>query len=513
MKSIVIMQTDSVYRNGIVDNGQCDCDCDCACTYTPSVNIEANNLKGMLYIKASGVRTFPLHSEWRGLYNPVGTKPLIVLNQHAYKRWERFPKSQKIDPLSLDSENFDFFSSMIPTELFQPESVPCKSQPNNNNWQLTSWLHLTDRCNLRCAYCYLPHASKDMSPKTGRLAVEATFRSALLNNFRQIRFKYAGGEPLLRLPLILELHSYARQLADKYAIQRASKYGRQLNDEDLIGLKGVVLSNGTLLTKKMVKALVSLKLELMISMDGIGQYHNQHRYYPNHRGSFGDVIKAIDLALTNGITPSISITVSNRNAEGLQSIIAWILKQGLPFSINFYRENDLSTPHKDMQLNEKKIINGMLAAFSVLENNLPRHNFLGGLLDRTNLSLPHTHTCGVGQNYLVIAQNGQIAKCQMQIDNPITDTSVSDPIAVIRADNIGIQNISVEEKEDCKTCEWKYWCSGGCPLEAYRTTERYNVKSPNCNIYKTLLPEALRLEGARLLKYKNDSNVVKKILV
>ncbi len=35
-----------------------------------------------------------------------------------------------------------------------------------------------------------------------------------------------------------------------------------------------------------------------------------------------------------------------------------------------------------------------------------------------------------------------------------------------------------------------------------------DVKSPNCNIYKALFPEALRLEGLRLLKYQNDPEVV-----
>ena len=51
-----------------------------------------------------------------------------------------------------------------------------------------------------------------------------------------------------------------------------------------------------------------------------------------------------------------------------------------------------------------------------------------------------------------------------------------------------------------RDCEWKYFCTGGCPLESYRATGRYDVKSPNCNIYKTIFPEALRLEGLRLLK-------------
>ena len=54
-------------------------------------------------------------------------------------------------------------------------------------------------------------------------------------------------------------------------------------------------------------------------------------------------------------------------------------------------------------------------------------------------------------------------------------------------------------------------CGGA--LEAYRATGRYDVKSPNCNIYKALFPEALRLEGLRLLKYQDDPDVVKKIVI
>lgn len=63
-----------------------------------------------------------------------------------------------------------------------------------------------------------------------------------------------------------------------------------------------------------------------------------------------------------------------------------------------------------------------------------------------------------------------------------------------------LRNLSVESKEGCRHCEFRYRCSGGCPLETYRSTGRWDVQSPNCRIYKTLYPHALRLEGLRLLK-------------
>jgi uncharacterized protein len=89
----------------------------------------------------------------------------------------------------------------------------------------------------------------------------------------------------------------------------------------------------------------------------------------------------------------------------------------------------------------------------------------------------------------------------MHIRRPVTSVNANDPLAVIRSDQIGVQNLPVLEKEGCRTCEWKNWCAGGCPITTHRATGRYDVKSPNCNIYKALYPEALRLEGLRLLKY------------
>ncbi|HEY4032612.1 MAG TPA: SPASM domain-containing protein, partial [Ktedonobacteraceae bacterium] len=112
-------------------------------------------------------------------------------------------------------------------------------------------------------------------------------------------------------------------------------------------------------------------------------------------------------------------------------------------------------------------------------------------------------TCGVGRNYLVIDQRGGVAKCQADIKQTVTTIDRDDPLQVIRDDLKGIQSLSVDEKEGCRTCEWRYWCTGGCPLLTYRATGRYDVKSPNCNIYKALFPEVLRLEALRLLQYES----------
>jgi uncharacterized protein len=63
-----------------------------------------------------------------------------------------------------------------------------------------------------------------------------------------------------------------------------------------------------------------------------------------------------------------------------------------------------------------------------------------------------------------------------------------------------IQNLPVDDKEGCKSCTYRYKCSGGCSLETYRATGRWDIHSPHCNLYRSLLPAALQLEGKRLMK-------------
>jgi uncharacterized protein len=318
--------------------------------------------------------------------------------------------------------------------------------------------------------------------------VEAVFRSALVHDFPAVRLKYAGGEPTLRFPLVVELHRHAIDLAKRQGLK----------------LDGVVLSNGVGIRPQMIEAIQSLGLRLAISLDGLGPYHDCQRHFNDGQGSFEVVACTIDRALSAGLFPDISITVSGRNADGLPELMAWVLERDLPFSLNFYRENDQSASQTDLRLEEERIIQGMLAAYSVIEKKMPERCLLASLADRANLAAPHLRTCSVGHSYLVIDHQGRVAKCQMDMANTVTTIYDPDPLANMRESSVGIRNLSVEDKAECRDCQWRYWCAGGCPLQAYRATGRYNAKSPNCAIYRALYPEVIRLEGLRLLKYADE---------
>jgi uncharacterized protein len=397
-----------------------------------------------------------------------------VLNAEAWERWQAFHAPQSLTQ-PVDRE-------LVAQRLLLPHGrppQPAAASPET----LTAWLHVTNACNLDCPYCYVRKSSEMMSAAIGLEAVEAIFRTALKHGFRRVKLKYAGGEATLHFRLLRQLHHRAVQLAE----------------ETGLSLTEVVLSNGVHLRHEDAQWLRDEGIKLMISLDGVGELHDRLRPLKKGGATFERVAHTIDaIILPLGMRPDISMTVTGVNAHGAADVARWaLLERDLPLSFNFYRQNLLSATRAELALEETAIIDGLLAAYAVIETNLPTRPFFNGLLDRVQAEA-HAHTCGVGLSYMVITHIGQLAQCQMHLDQPAAPNLIGELLPILAA--APIQNLSVDQKNGCRSCEYRYRCSGGCPLETYRATGRWDVQSPNCNIYKTLLPAALRLEGLRLMK-------------
>lgn len=479
-----------IYSTNILDiaEGQCD-----ACPpgiMTVSLDTTINPSSAFQVMPFDSI---PLPNEFKAIYAPDLRFNPIILNQSALSLLQFFHTPASLHQFRESRSSDDLFSDaalkkLIELNLLRPSNYPIPQFTENND-DLTVSLHLADACNLSCDYCYLPKTKLRMSLETGFQIIDKVMDSAACNHYKKIKIKYTGGEPLSDFSLISQLHRYAENAGFQNQIE----------------ISGSVLSNGTLLTLEIVEQIKALNLRLMISLDGIQQYHDCHRHFPDGFGSFTKVSHAIDMALSRNLIPDISATVSTRNIAGLPELLHWILERDLPFSINFYRENQQSRKYADLRLEEEKIIQGMLDAYNVIESNLPRRSLLASLADRANLSVPHLRPCSAGHSYMVFDCKGNISKCQM--DTPVTDIRNPHPLKSIRDENTGLRNLSVDDKEECRSCKWRYWCGGGCPLEIYRHTGRYDRKSPNCNIYKALFPEIIRLEGLRLLRYEKPLEI------
>lgn len=429
------------------------------------------------------------------VFNPANPVAVAVLNTVATQILNAFAAPARLDQVTVPlphlnaaelAKSVELFAALQLLEPKDPVAVSGRSSPSpNSHTTLTAWLHVTNACNLRCTYCYIQKTNELMDEETGKAAIDAIVRSALIHGFKQIKLKYAGGEATLNFPLIKRLHTYAQACADA-------------ND---LSLQAVLLSNGVALTPSMLEFIRTQHIRLSISLDGIGATHDRQRIFTEGTGSFKQVMRGIQRAAEYGVQPYLSITVTAQNANALAEVVDFALTHDLLFNLNFYRQHTTSAPTEQLQAEDERLSAGVKRAFAVIERRLPAYPLIGALLDRANFATPHTYACGAGHSYLVIDQRGNVARCQMEIERPVTTVLHDDPLTEIRLYTDGFQNIGVEEKEGCRQCEWRHWCAGGCPLLTYRIMGRNDVKSPYCNVYKALYPELLRLEGLRLLKW------------
>ena len=481
----------------------CKGDCDCACIHSvEKTNVISTALRDFSdYKQRKGLLFQPLDDEFTFVMGPQNHRSRAVLNSAAYYLLMQLESQNPLH--SILKANPDYHSSsiydvlLVLENLYLIEPVGDIDGGRQNNFQnassdtrvLNAWLHTTNACNMRCSYCFLDKSGEKMSVETGFKSIDAIFRSAKANGFKQVKVKYAGGEPTLDIDLITQLHRYASDCA-------------RLLDINYIA---TILSNGTYVSDKFIKFLEEDKIDLMISLDGIEEFHDKQRFFKNGKGSFGIIDQNISKLLSRNIKPFITVTITSQTAPGLPPIISYLLDRDLPFTLNFYRSSTYSEIRDEqLSLCEEIIIRYMKETYKLIENRMPSRSLLGSLLDLNNASTPHQKNCGVGENYLVIDQIGRISKCHMDIENPVTTIDIVDPLRCVIDDVDGIQNYTYLQKSGCKNCEWGPWCAGGCPLVTYKAHGRYDVKSPNCNIYKSLYPYVLRLEGLRLLKYFSD---------
>ncbi len=131
-------------------------------------------------------------------------------------------------------------------------------------------LRLTERCNLRCAYCYAARDNGDcfeMDKETAFRAVELCCPEG-----DTLRIQFTGGEPLLRLDLMEAVAAYGAETGRKLILS--------------------VQTNGTLLTPEACRRLKKIRCGVGVSLDGVREA-NSLRVFPDGTESYDEVLQGI----------------------------------------------------------------------------------------------------------------------------------------------------------------------------------------------------------------------------
>ena len=137
------------------------------------------------------------------------------------------------------------------------------------------FLNLTQKCNLKCKYCFVTQQPKEMDYKTAKDAVDFYAKNAL-DNLDIPDITFFGGEPLLKFEYIIKpLVEYIRKRYGDFEIS--------------------VTTNGTLLDEEKLKFLRDNNVGLLLSIDGDKETQNHNRPFHSGKGSFDEI--DVDLIL------------------------------------------------------------------------------------------------------------------------------------------------------------------------------------------------------------------------
>ncbi len=431
------------------------------------------------------------------VYNPISEKKIVVLNSQSAWVFQLIDNKKTVEEvfdLVLKEDNtaslndlIQLLSNLVASGVIffdKPEYAINLSDKLHKH--LGVWFHITNQCNLRCTYCYVWKNQEKMSKEVAILALSKLITDAQKNGFETITIKFSGGECLLEFPLIVYLVNLGKKLAKKAGLR----------------IRFSVLTNGVLLTEEIATKLKKLSVKVMVSLDGLGCFHDSQRVFPSGLGSFAFVMRGIRFLQKVGVPFNVSVTITSNNVANIPDLTKYMVENKIPFAFNFYRENPFVTDV--LEKNDEKLIENLKLAYQYIYDNPPKQSVINGLLDRVDFRKPHTQTCGVGHSYLVIKHDGSIVSCQMLLEHPIGSIYDQDIIQTMKNGCFIVpRNLTVLDKKPCAECQWKYICCGGCPLLSHEQKGKFDTNSPYCSVYQALIPLALRIEAKRLINYSS----------
>ena len=331
------------------------------------------------------------------------------------------------------------------------------------------YLHLTNKCNLACSYCY----NKDDRTTKIRLAkkglVDPVMNTeemkrliARLVELGTRRILFTGGEPLLRKDFVTLL-----------------KYARSLSAD--INLE--VLTNGTKIDEAMAEILATYTDGVTISLDG----HTQERH-EKYRGrkTFAPMVRGTKLLAEakrrlGRDRPYIAMVPvwTSDNVHTMPDVWEFCLEElganGLApilFQAGDHQELSISQiPNLGLFEDAQRRTTEYVRTFREKQ----------GYSEGPGRGVGARNHCGVGHGEISIDPAGEVYPCQsLHYDEfkcgNVRESDVGDIFSSADV-MVQVRGQKVDDLSVCRHCDLKYLCNGGCRATAYnvyRTFDAHN---------------------------------------
>ncbi len=353
-------------------------------------------------------------------------------------------------------------------------------------------LHVAHDCNLRCKYCFA--ATGDFGEGRKLMPFEVAKKSIdfLIENSGSrvnLELDFFGGEPLMNFDVVKETVKYARGLEKKHNKN----------------FRFTITTNGVLLDDDKIDFINKEMSNVVLSIDGRKCVNDAMRKTISGDGSYDVIIpKLLKLCEKRGF--------KNYFARGT------FTKENLDFSEDVYHLNEIGFN----EISVEPAVSDSKYSYALTKEDLPTifaeyerladrmlvsidndngFNFFHFNIDLSGgpCAIKRLRGCGSGNEYVAITPEGDIYPCHQFVGIPeylIGSIYTGEFNQEIKAK---FSTANIYNKEDCKDCWAKFYCSGGCNANNYiYMGDILKSESLSCEMEKKRLECAIMMQAAQL---------------
>jgi len=181
---------------------------------------------------------------------------------------------------------------------------------------------VTENCQLRCKYCYLvgKHAGGRMDFDIARRTVDYLIKERELFAEPSVIWEFIGGEPFLEIELIDRISDYIKTRMFETDHPWFDAYRFSFS------------TNGLMYADPRVQRYVEKNrthISIGITLDGTQRKHDLQRVFPDGRGSYAEVIKAIPLWLKQFPAASTKATIGHDDLPFVKESVLHLWSLGI----------------------------------------------------------------------------------------------------------------------------------------------------------------------------------------
>lgn len=339
-----------------------------------------------------------------------------------------------------EEHNFLLSELLSNAFLIRGHEVCTKDEEKHQNKNLTAWIEVTEKCQLRCSYCYGSFDAKKTN-KLNAKDIDLIIDQLICNGFSN--FKLIGGEPLLCKDIVQTL------------VSRLS---------EIKGCNIELFTNGLLLTEDFLAFCV--KHDVKIAIGIFGANDTECLDITGASNVFKKQSEIIKLVKNSGVTYRLSITRTEQNSSASKEKLADIYE----FPVALLRQDQVKHVGRAGSLPNHSLLQPKRIQESHFKRKFKSSFIKSNMYDG--------HPCY--KDKICITSSLDVYPCIMErtvVYGNLADATLVDILKSGSAS--ACMKVSKDYIDTCKDCEYRYACFD-CRVDRESPMNFYS-KSLNCS--------------------------------